>query len=612
MASQSELSSLIWSVADLLRGDYRQSEYGRVILPFTVLRRLDCVLEPTKDAVLREKEDKTKAGLNADPFMRRASGASFYSASSLDMGRLIGDQDNIGPNLQAYVDSFSPEVRDIFDRFNFTEQVDRLTKNKLLYLVSERFAGIDLHPDRVSNMQMGLVFEELIRKFAEASNDTAGEHFTPREVIRLMVNLLFVEDDEVLSKPGVVRTIYDPTAGTGGMLSVADEYLSEHNPDARLTMSGQELNDLSYAICKADMLIKGQDVRNMVVGNTLSEDGHPDARFDYMLSNPPFGVEWKKVQKEVKREHEVEGFNGRFGPGLPRVSDGSLLFLMHLLSKMRPARDGGSRFGIVLNGSPLFTGGAGSGESEIRRYVLENDLVEAIIGLPTDLFYNTGIATYVWILSNRKPAHRKGVVQLIYASDLWRKMRKSLGSKRREISDQGIETVTRLFGDCVEAELAALVDAAGKEIDKQVVLKGEAPPAAPEGGKVKLRPLSLILKNEAFGYRQITVERPQRDESGKIVVGTRGTQKDKPQPDTALRDTEIVPLTEEVEAYFKREVLPHAPDAWIDHDKTRVGYEIPFNRHFYVFEPPRDLEKIDADLEQVTRNIQRMLAELAA
>ncbi|QGX99732.1 SAM-dependent DNA methyltransferase [Roseovarius faecimaris] len=618
--SQSQLSSLIWSVADLLRGDYRQSEYGRVILPFTVLRRLDCVLEPTKEAVLREKDEKTKAGLNADPFMRRASGSAFYNASPLDMRRLIGDQDNIGPNLLSYVESFSPEVRDIFDRFAFAEQIDRLTKNKLLYLVTEKFAGFDLHPGRVTNMQMGLVFEELIRKFAEASNDTAGEHFTPREVIRLMVNLLFVEDDEVLAKPGVVRTIYDPTAGTGGMLSVADEYLSEHNPDARLTMYGQELNDLSYAICKADMLIKGQDVRNIVAGNTLSEDGHPDTKFDYMLSNPPFGVEWKKVQKDVKREHEVEGFNGRFGPGLPRVSDGSLLFLMHLISKMRPAKDGGSRFGIVLNGSPLFTGGAGSGESEIRRYVLENDLVEAIVGLPTDLFYNTGIATYVWVLSNRKPDHRKGLVQLIDGSSLWQKMRPSLGSKRREISDEGIAQITKVFGDCIEAEFHTHTEARGTPDDAQEradrswteIVEGRNGHPGMMDVTTKVRPFSLLLPNKAFGYRQITVERPQRDEDGEIVVGTRGAQKGKPQPDTSLRDTEVVPLTEDVEAYFQREVLPHAPDAWIDHDKTKIGYEITFNRNFYVFEPPRDLEEIDAELEAVTRNIQRMLAELAA
>jgi type I restriction enzyme M protein len=403
------------------------------------------------------------------------------------------------------VQAFSPAARDIFERFDFATQIEKLAKCNLLYQVTEKFAGIDLHPDVVSNSQMGLAFEELIRKFAELSNETAGEHFTPREVIRLMVNLLFVEDDDVLSKTGVVRTIYDPAAGTGGMLSVADEYLTKLNPQARLTMFGKELNDESYAICKADMLIKGQDVANIVAGNTLSEDGHPHKQFDYMLSNPPFGVEWKKVEKEVRKEHENEGFSGRFGPGLPRVSDGSLLFLMHLLSKMRATKDGGSRFGIVLNGSPLFTGGAGSGESEIRRYVLENDLLEAIIGLPTDMFYNTGISTYVWIVSNRKPSHRKGKVQL-------------------------------------------------------------------------------------------TVERPLRDERGQIVIGTKGKQKGKPQADASLRDTENVPLSEDVDAYFGREVLPHALDAWIDTEKTKIGYELPFNRHFYVFEPPRSLAEIDVTL----------------
>ena len=387
------LSSFIWSVADLLRGDYKQSDYGKVILPFTVLRRLDCVLEPTKAKVLAEFDAKKKAGLNPDPFLLRASGQSFYNTSPMDLGKLIGDQDHIRENLFAYVQAFSPAVRDIFERFDFVTQIERLSKCGLLYQVTEKFAGIDLHPDTLDNHAMGLAFEELIRKFAELSNETAGEHFTPREVIRLMVNLLFVEDDDVLSKPGVVRTIYDPAAGTGGMLSVAEDHLARLNPQARLTMFGQELNDESYAICKADMLIKGQDVANIAAGNTFSEDGHPNRKFDYMLSNPPFGVEWKKVEKEVRKEHETKGFNGRFGPGLPRVSDGSLLFLMHLLAKMRPAQDGGSRFGIVLNGSPLFTGGAGSGESEIRRYVLENDLLEAIIGLPTDMFYNTGIST---------------------------------------------------------------------------------------------------------------------------------------------------------------------------------------------------------------------------
>ncbi|MBC2834489.1 type I restriction-modification system subunit M [Paragemmobacter straminiformis] len=610
--NQQALSSFLWSVADLLRGDYRQSDYGKVILPFTVLRRIDCVLGPTKDAVLEELALRQSQGMNPEPFLLRKAGQTFYNTSKLDLKKLLGDQDNIAANLYSYVQAFSPAVRDIFERFEFSAQVDRLSKSGLLYQVAEKFAQIDLHPDRVDNHQMGLVFEELIRRFAELSNETAGEHFTPREVIRLMVNLMFVEDDDVLSKPGVVRTIYDPTAGTGGMLSVAGEYLTEHNDRASLVMYGQELNPESYAICKADMLIKGQDVSNIIFGNTLSDDGHPSQKFDYMLSNPPFGVEWKKVEKTVRSEHERLGFSGRFGPGLPRVSDGSLLFLMHLLSKMRPARDGGSRFGIVLNGSPLFTGGAGSGESEIRRYVLENDLVEAIIALPTDMFYNTGIATYVWVLSNRKPDHRKGQVQLIDGSNFWQKMRKSLGSKRKEMGDADIATVTRLFGGFHQAQLATVFDAAGKETGRHVVLEGEAAPEAPAGGKVKLARLARIFPNTAFGYRQITVERPLRDAAGTVVLGERGKAKGKPQPDTALRDTETVPLNEDVKDYFKREVLPHAPDAWIDEDKTKVGYEIPFNRHFYVFEPPRPLAEIDAELAEVTGRIQRMLTELSA
>jgi len=607
------LSSFIWSVADLLRGDYRQSEYGKVILPFTVLRRLDCVLEATKPAVLAELDAKTKAGLNPDPFLLRKAGQSFYNTSPLDLVKLLGDQDHIRQNLYAYVQAFSPAARDIFERFDFYAQVERLTKANLLYLVTEKFANIDLHPDVVDNVSMGLVFEELIRKFAEISNETAGEHFTPREVIRLMVNLLFIEDDDVLtSGNAVVRTIYDPTAGTGGMLSVAGEYLLEHNPQARLTMFGQELNDESYAICKADMLIKGQPVENIVAGNTLSEDGHGGRKFDYMLSNPPFGVEWKKVEKAVRQEHEQKGFDGRFGPGLPRVSDGSMLFLMHLLSKMRPAQDGGSRFGIVLNGSPLFTGGAGSGESEIRRYVLENDLVEAIVGLPTDMFYNTGIATYVWILSNRKADDRKGQVQLIDASSFWQKMRKSLGSKRKQMSDEHIATVTQLFGNFTEAEFITVFDAAGQQVgEPQLVTNTDMPPTAPEGGRLKRVPLARIFNNEDFGYTTITVERPLKDEAGKPVLGSKGKQKGKPQSDSALRDTENVPLADDIAAYFKREVLPHAPDAWIDEEKSKVGYEIPFNRHFYVFEPPRSLHTIDEELKTVSANIMKMLEELA-
>jgi type I restriction enzyme M protein len=612
MSQSTSVSALIWSVADLLRGDYKPADYGKVILPFTVLRRIDCVLAPTKAAVLAEKDLRDAAGVNPEAFLLRVAGLRFVNTSPLDMRKLMGDQDNLATNLAAYVQGFSPAVRDIFDQFRFAEQMERLRKADLLYKVTEKFAGIDLSPDRISNHDMGLAFEELIRRFSEASNETAGEHFTPRDAIKLMVNLLFIEDSDILT-PGtpVVRTIYDPTAGTGGMLSVAAEHLLEHNPKAQLTMFGQELNDESYAICKADMLIKGQDIRNIVLGNTLSDDGHASRKFDYMLSNPPFGVEWKKVEKEVRREAEQLGHAGRFGPGLPRISDGSMLFLLHLVSKMRPAQEGGSRFGIVLNGSPLFTGGAGSGESDIRRYVLENDLVEAIIALPTDMFFNTGIATYVWILSNRKPDHRKGLTQLIDGSSLWRKMRKSLGSKRKEMGETDIETVTRLFGACAEAQMAT-VTAADGTTRTEVVMQGEAPPEAPDGGTMKLAPLSRLFRNEAFGYRNITLERPLRDAAGKPVLGQKGKTKGKPQPDPSLRDTENVPLSEDVAAYVAREVLPHAPDAWIDHDKTRVGYEVPFNRHFYVFEPPRPLAVIDAELKQVTDRILTMIGGLAA
>lgn len=578
--ADTNLSTFLWSVADLLRGDYKQSDYGKVILPFTVLRRLDCVLEPTKKAVLAEFAARTKAKVNPEPFVKKKAGQSFYNTSDLDLKTLLGDQNHIGENIRKYLQGFSQDVRDVFEHFEFHTQIDRLSKAGLLYVVTEKFANIDLHPNVVSNAQMGAVFEELIRKFAELSNETAGEHFTPREVIALMVNLIFIEDDDALSKPRIIRELYDPTAGTGGMLSVAGEHLAAHNPTARMVMYGQELNPESYAICKADMLIKGQEVSNIVFGNTLSADGLPHKTFDYMLSNPPFGVEWKKIEREIRKEAEQQGFNGRFGPGLPRVSDGSLLFLLHLISKMRPAKDGGSRFGIVLNGSPLFTGGAGSGESEIRRYVLENDLLEAIVGLPTDMFYNTGIATYVWVLSNRKPAPRRGKVQLIDASAFWQKMRKSLGSKRKELSPEHIEDITRIFGQF-----------------QKVTRKGV--------------PISRIFRNEAFGYRTITVDRPLKDESGNVVLATRGKTKGKPVPDANLRDTENVPLSEDIHAYFDREVRPHVPDAWIDEEKTKVGYEIPFNRHFYVFTPPRSLAEIDTDLKVVTDRIKEMIEELS-
>lgn len=612
------LSAFIWSVADLLRGDYKPAEYGKVILPFTVLRRLDAVLAPTKEAVLAAAKEHATSGLNPTVFLKRAAKQTFFNTSPMDMKKLLGDPSNVARNLSAYVEGFSDEVKDIFEKFEFAVQIDRLSKAKLLFQVAERFANVDLHPDRVSNADMGLVFEELIRKFAEASNETAGDHFTPREVIRLMVDLLYVEDHDDLSRPSVVRTIYDPTAGTGGMLSVAEEHLigtadrRGMNPTAKLRMYGQELNPESYAICKADMLIKGQDVSNIKFGNTLSEDGHAAETFDYMLANPPFGVEWKKVEKEVRREHEQLGYAGRFGPGLPRVSDGSLLFLLHMLSKMRPATEGGCRFGIVLNNSPLFTGGAGSGESEIRRYLLENDLVEAIVALPTDMFFNTGIATYVWIVTNRKPDHRTGQVQLIDGSSFWRKMRKSLGSKRKELGQEHIDEIVRLFGRFEVADLATVLDAEGKVDSRTVVHEGERAPEAPVGGQVKRAPVSRVFRNEDFGYRTITVERPLRDDAGRVVLFEKGRKKGQPQPDSAFRDTENVPLAEDVQVYFDREVKPHAPDAWIDPEKTKVGYEIPFNRTFYVYEPPRPLEAIDADLKRVTERITAMIADHAA
>jgi type I restriction enzyme M protein len=566
-----KLSELIWSVANLLRGDYKQADYGKVILPFTLLRRLDCVLKDTKAAVLAEVgARKGMAEAAQGHLLMKAAGWSFYNTSRFDLPALVGDPHHLKENLLSYLRAFSPNARDIFDRYKFAEQIEYLDGKDLLFLVTEKFASFDLHPRRVNNIAMGHAFEELIRRFAELSNETAGEHFTPREVIHLMVNLLFLEDEKGLQKPGVVRSIYDPTAGTGGMLSVADDHLQAMNPGAKLVMYGQELNDESYAICKADMLIKGQEVSNIVAGNTLSDDGHAGRKFDYLISNPPFGVEWKKVQKEVTKEHEQQGFNGRFGPGLPRVSDGALLFNLHLLSKMRPVSEGGSRMAIVHNGSPLFSGGPGSGESEIRRYILENDLLEAIVALPTDMFYNTGIATYIWVLTNHKRPERKGKVQLINATSFWLKMKKSLGSKRKEMSQDQVNAVARLYGEFKEG------------------------------------PLVKVFDTEDFGYTTLTVERPERDSKGRIVTDRKGN----PKADAGLRDTENVPLKEDIQTYFEREVLPHAPDASIDEKKSKVGYEIPFTRYFYEYQPPRPLEAIDADLKECVARIQDLLKEV--
>lgn len=644
------LSSLIWSIAELLRGDYKQADYGKVVLPFTLLRRLDCVLEKTKPDVLKEFAARTKTK-NADPsvFLTRASGFKFYNTSKLDFQKVLGDPDHVYSNLLAYVQSFSSNVADIFERFEFDKQIDKLNNSKLLYKVVQKFAEVDLHPSKVSNTEMGAAFEELIRRFAELSNETAGEHFTPREVIRLLVNLLFADDKDILTKPGTIRSFYDPTAGTGGILSVAEEYLRELNPQARLILHGQELNPESYAVCKADMLVKGQDVSKIVFGNTLSDDGHAGAHFDYCGANPPYGVEWRKIEQEIVAEHQKLGMKGRFGPGLPRVSDGSLLFVMHLLSKMRPRKrkddgtvEGGGRVAIVLNGSPLFTGGAGSGESEIRRHILEKDLLEAIVALPTDMFYNTGISTYIWILSNNKPAERHGKVQLINGADLWKKMRKSLGSKRKEMSAEHIDEVTRVYGEFCESVRSKIFDNEdfgyhAITIERPLRLNFAVSPErlttladikalrdveeAVREALATLSPKKIWKNRDAFTkdakkvlsaanvslspaqLKALISALSERDETAEICADAKG----RPEPDADLRDVENVPLKEDVQAFFEREVRPHARDAWIDPDKTKIGYEIPFTQHFFEFEAPREPEVIDAELKALSAEIMDML-----
>lgn len=499
------LAAYIWTLADLLRGDFKQSQYGRIILPFTLLRRLECVLEASKDAVLKQVPVVEKMNLPEEAqeklLLRATGGLSFFNTSPMDLGML--GETGIKANLERYIQCFSKDAREIFDHFKFAEFIGLLNDADLLYKIVQKVKATDLSLKAVSNYEMGLVFEELIRRFAESSNETAGEHFTPRDIVRLTTSLVFMEDDDALTKPGIIRTIYDPTAGTGGFLSAGMEYVYELNPHAVMRAFGQELNPESYAICKADMLIKGQEVGNIKLGNTLSNDHLYASKFDYMLSNPPFGVDWKKIEGDITDEHSLKGFDGRFGPGLPRVSDGSLLFLLHLISKLRDVKDGGSRIGIILNGSPLFTGGAGSGESEIRRYILEADLLEAIVALPTDMFYNTGIATYVWVLSNKKAGERKGRVQLINGVNLCGKMRKSLGSKRNQMDEADIATITRCFGDF------EVVDA--RELDKPAEQKSNRgrQSANPKSEAPKTF-ASKIFASHEFGYRRITIERPLR------------------------------------------------------------------------------------------------------
>ncbi|MDV7705180.1 class I SAM-dependent DNA methyltransferase [Acinetobacter pittii] len=751
----SQVAAFIWSVADLLRGDFKQSQYGRVILPFTLLRRLECVFESSKASVL-EANEKVKAmplpeEAKEKMLLKATQGLSFFNTSELDLSSL--GQKNIRANLGNYIQHFSKDAREIFEHFKFEEFTGLLDDANLLYKVVQKFASTDLSPENISNHDMGLVFEELIRRFAESSNETAGEHFTPRDIVRLTTGLIFSQDDDALNKEGVIRTIYDPTAGTGGFLSSGTEYVYEHNPEAVMRVFGQELNPESYAICKADMLIKGQDVRNIKLGNTLSNDQLTYEKFDYMLSNPPFGVDWKKIEDEIKDEHQQKGFNGRFGAGLPRVSDGSLLFLMHLISKMRQpdqGNDQGSRIGIILNGSPLFTGSAGSGESEIRRYILEADLLEAIIALPTDMFYNTGIATYVWVLSNKKDIERKGKVHLINASNLSSKMRKSLGSKRNYLTDAEIKTITQNYGafeavdtltldgeseqqkpfsskifnsyefgyrrvtierplrlsaqlsderiatlrfapkpfnavmqkiyesygkDWTETNYGQLSD--DQQIEIRALIKAEFSELKEKDIKTVLEPKlwleqrALMSKADALQAKIGTVEfndfngfdevlkHALKDTSIKLeakekkqfldtitwknpeaepVINKVIKAKENPLygqfsykgkvvefvQDGDLRDAENIALdpsqstTDLIESYFKREVQPHVPDAWINADKRDaqdgeigiVGYEIPFNRHFYVYQPPRDLAEIDADLDAVSCEIMALLQEV--
>ena len=663
--NHSQTAAFIWSIADLLRGDFKQSQYGRIILPFTLLRRMECVLGSSKDKVLAAaNEHQDKPELVRESLLLRASGQQFFNASPLELGNLSDTQ--TGEDLMSYVQSFSKDAREIFEHFYFDDFVQQLVANDLLYQVVQRFAAIDLSPARISNFGMGIIFEELIRKFAESSNETAGEHFTPRDIVHLTTSLVLTGQEAVL-KPNRIVTIYDPTAGTGGFLSEGDEYIQQISEKVTVSLHGQELNPESYAICKADMLIKGQDVSQIKLGNTLSDDQLAGEHFDFMLSNPPFGVEWKKVQQQVTDEHKQKGFAGRFGPGLPRVSDGSLLFLMHLVSKMRrpEGKAKGSRIGIILNGSPLFTGGAGSGESEIRRYLLQHDLVEAIVALPTDMFYNTGIATYVWILSNHKPAARKGKVQLINATGRYSKMRKSLGSKRQYISDADIGAVVRAYGAFEETEESKIfpIDAFGyrritverplrlnfavteerlellkaakpfgklNQADQAAVLSTlETLGHSREGGNpepIKNRQTFLKTLKAAFTeadnpvkpalLKTICQALSERDPEADICTDKNG----QPEPDTGLRDNENVPLGEDIHTYFQREVKPHVPDAWIDESKTDpldgevgiVGFEIPFNRHFYKFVPPRPLEEIDRDLKACTDRIKQMIEGLSA
>ncbi|MDU2064487.1 MAG: class I SAM-dependent DNA methyltransferase [Sporomusaceae bacterium] len=637
--NQQNLADFIWNVADLLRGDFKQSEFGRIILPFTVLRRLECVLEPTREAVRQQYLAMKDSGVELDLVLPTAAQAQFYNVSQFSLDTLGATSTRA--NLEDYIANFSANARQVFEHFAFDGWLTKLETANLLYLVTQKFAAVDLHPEIISNAEMGLVFEHLIRKFAESANDTAGEFFTPRDVVRLATTLVFAPDHAALNGEGVIRTVYDCAAGTGGFLSSAIEQVHEWNENATIVPYAQELNPETYAISVADKLIQGYDTKNLKLGNTLSNDQLLYERFDYCLANPPFGVKWEKVQKDVQKEHKEQGYDGRFGPGLPRVGDGSLLFLLHLISKRKPVHLGGSRIGIVLSGSPLFNGSAGSGESEIRRWILEEDMLEAIIALPTDLFYNTGIGTYIWILSNHKDETRKDLVQLIDGTALHTSMRKSLGSKRKYLSDEQIAEIARQYEameDTVTSKVFRTQDFGYRRITVERPLRmrfqvtidslaiyqeskgsdhAEAFAALIDTGSfdsydgflqaakvTKLSKVAMKAVMNAFGVKSETAQ-PVRE--GKAIL-----------PDPDLREYENVPLSRSVEEYFATEVLPHVPDAWIDISKTDakdgqvgiVGYEINFNRYFYQYQPPRSLAEIDAELRAVEEEIAELLREV--
>ena len=669
-----EKVSFIWSVADLLRGPYRPNQYKDVMLPLIVLRRLDCVLEPTKDEVIKKYKSMEDGKItNIEPILNRIAGQSFHNTSRFTFEKLKGDPDNIAANLTQYIKSFSNHAREIIEHFGFEEEIAKLEKADRLYQVVAKFCEIDLHPDTVSNREMGYIFEELIRRFNEASNEEAGDHFTPREVIRLMVNLIFASDSDTLTTKGIVKTLYDPAAGTGGMLSVSEEYLRELNPDATLEVFAQDYNPHSYAICGSDMMIKGQSLDNIRFGDSFTNDYFGDKAFDYMLANPPFGVEWKPQQDFIKKEHDVQGLGGRFGAGLPRINDGSFLFLQHMISKMKDIGEGGTRLAIVFNGSPLFTGAAGSGESDIRKWIIDNDWLDAIVALPDQLFYNTGISTYLWIVTNRKEQERRGKIQLIDGTGFFLRMRKSLGNKRKEIGDgrdgkvDHIGEITRLYGDFAESEYVKIFDntdfgyqritverplklnfvvdeerlekvretnqfvnlatskkrkdmskaeaeiAEGKKMQQSIL---DALGTISLRGMVKNRDEFSSLMKNAFNDSDLKIPAPmfkailmalsERDGEADLCTDKNGN----PEYDSELRDYENVPLKEDIADYMAREVLPHVPDAWVDESKTKIGYEINFNRYFYKYTPPRPLEEIEGELKGIEKEIAEMLGEM--